>query len=345
VWPLRSGVGIVSRALSRWTLVMIVALLAVLFRTTDTNPAAAQTQRIGAWSVSTDPGLDGSSPEWQSIVPVFLPATAQQVTPPIGGGSVERVAVRAVHWEEQLYVMLEWSDVTVDRLSDRSESFTDAAAIQFPAIAGSAVPSICMGQADQAVNIWHWRSDQQEDLPGLPAGGYVDLAPPTDDLYFPARAAGNPLSQVDGRVAVHNLVAGGFGTLTPTDNGGLAGHGVRIGERWAVVFARPFEAIGALQPTFSGDQPVDVSFAVWDGSKQERDGIKSVSTFTQLTITPQEPTRRAVGPSGDWPGYTPPASMTEVGVVVAIAVLIGVGVAWTWMVVRRALAEADSDGQ
>jgi hypothetical protein len=342
--PLRTGARLVIKTVSRWALVISVMLAAGLLRAADLNPAMAQTQRIGAWSASTDPGLDGSSPEWQSIVPVFLPATAQQVSPPMGGGAVERISVRALHWDRQLYVMVEWTDTTADLLSDRSESFSDAAAIQFPAIAGSAVPYICMGQADQAVNIWHWRSDQQEDPPGLAAEGYVDLAPPSDDLYFPARAAGNPLAQVDGRTAVHNLVAGGFGTLTPTDNGGLTGHGVRIGERWSVVFTRPFEAAGALQPTFSGDQPVDVSFAVWDGSKQERDGIKSVTAFTQLTITQQEPPRRAVAPTGDWPGYTPPASMTEIAATGALVVLLGAGVAWTWMAFRRTLVEAESDG-
>lgn len=331
--------------MSRWAWIMIVVVVAVLFRVTDTNPAMAQTQRIGAWRVSTEPGLDGSAPEWQSIVPVFLPATAQQVTPPIGGGSVERISVRAVHWEDRLYVMLEWTDFTEDMLSDRVESFTDAAAIQFPAVAGSAVPYICMGQADQAVNIWHWRSDQQQEPPGLSADGYVDLYPSDDDLYFPARAAGNPLSREVDRVAVQNLVAGGFGTLTATDNGSLVGHGVRIGDRWSVVFTRPFVAEGALQPTFSGDEPIDVSFAVWDGSKQERNGIKSVSAFTHLTVTPTDPPRRAVAASEDWPAYSPPGGLAGAGVAVTILVLVGAGVAWVLTSLRRALKEAEADGQ
>ncbi|MEX2655583.1 MAG: ethylbenzene dehydrogenase-related protein [Acidimicrobiia bacterium] len=333
-----------NRTLSRWALVVVVVMVAVLFRVTDTNPAMAQTQRIGAWQVTTEPGLDGSAPEWQSIVPVFLPATAQQVAPPMGGGSVERLSVRAVHWEDRLYVMLEWVDLTEDNLSDRTETFTDAAAIQFPAVAGSAVPYICMGQADQAVNIWHWRSDQQQPLPGLSPDGYVDLDPPDDDLYFPARAAQNPLSRDVGRVAVQNLVAGGFGTLTATDNGSLVGHGVRVDNRWSVVFTRPFVAEGSLQPTFSGDEPIDVSFAVWDGNKQERNGIKSVSSFTQLTVTPSDPPRRAVAASGDWPAYTPSGGLTGAGIIVTIVVLVGAAVAAVWASLRRALKEAESDG-
>ena len=329
--------------LGRWGLVLSVVLVAVLLRVTDINPAMAQTQRIGAWAASSEPSLDGSSPEWQSIIPIFLPATAQQVTPPMGGGAIERLSVRAVHWEDRLYVMLEWVDLTPDHFSDRVEAFTDSAAIQFPAVAGSAVPYICMGQADQAVNIWHWRSDQQSERPGLPSDGYVDLYPSTDDLYFPGRAAANPLSQVDGRTAVQNLVAGGFGTLTATDNGGLEGHGVHVGNQWRVVFARAFESTGGLQPDFSNAVPVDVSFAVWDGSKQERDGIKSVSAFTQLTITPEDPPRRSVAASEDWPAFTPSKGTAGVFVVGALLLLAGTGGAWIWMTLRQALRRADTD--
>ena len=331
------------KPLPQWVLVLCVVLVAVLFRNTDTNPAMAQTQRIAAWSVSSSPGLDGSSPEWQSIVPVFLPATAQQVAPPMGGGAVERLAVRAVHWEDTLYVMVEWSDRTPNNETDRAESFTDSAAIQFPAVAGSGVPAICMGQADQAVNIWQWRSDQQRRLPDLPADGYVDIHPSTDDLYFPARAAGNPLAQETDRSAVQNLVAGGFGTLTASDNGQLEGHGVHLGDRWTVVFSRPFEPAAELQVALGGVEPIDVAFAVWDGDKQERDGIKSVSAFTQLTVTPEDAPRRTVSASGDWPAYTPPRSVAELGVVATTLMLVGVGAIWIWISLRQALERARVD--
>lgn len=323
-------------------LILALVLVAVALRVTDANPALAQTQTIGAWRVTSQPSMDGSAPDWQSILPVFLPTTAQQVTPPMGGGAVERVAVRAVHWEEDLYVMLEWADSTPDYLSDRYEAFSDAAAIQFPAEAGSAVPFICMGQADQAVNLWHWRSDQQEDAPGLPADGYADLYPSTDDLYFPARAAGNPLSQLD-RSAVRNLVAGGFGTLTATDQGELEGQGLYSDGRWMVVYTRPFDASGALQPTFGGEQPIDVAFAVWDGSKGERDGIKSVSSFTQLVITPEDPPRRSVAATDDWPAYTPPNPMLGVTLgFVGVLTLVIIGV---WVYLRRGVKEPDVDQQ
>ncbi len=308
--------------LAKGAVILVLALVAGILRIGDANPAMAQTQRIGAWRVTEAPGLDGSAPEWQSILPVVLPTTNQQVTPPMGGGAVGSVAVRAVHWDENLYVMLEWVDPTPNRLSDRYEAFTDSAAIQFPAEAGSAVPFICMGQADQAVNIWHWRGDQQEEAPALGSDGYVDLYPETDDLYFPARAAGNPLSQ-QARSPVHNLVAGGFGTLDAVDFGTLQGNGVYSGNRWMVVYTRPFQPAGELQPAFAADQPIDVAFAMWDGNKRERDGIKSLSAFTQLRITNEGPPRRAVPATDDWPAYTPsnPASWFGLGFVLLIVAL------------------------
>ena len=323
--------------LSRLTVVLSLVLVAVLLRVTDANPAIAQTQTIGAWRVSSEPVMDGSAPEWQSIVPIFMPMTAQQVTPPMGGGTIARVGVRAVHWQDRLYVMLEWADPTTDNVADRYEAFTDAAAIQFPAVAGSAVPFICMGQADLAVNIWQWRSDQQQDAPILPADGYVDMYPSTEDLYFPARAAGNPLSQLD-RSPVQNLVAGGFGTLTAADNGELSGYGLHSGGRWMVVYSRPFAPSGDLQPAFDAGQPIDVAFAVWDGSKGERDGIKSVAPFTQLTITAEDPPRRAVAATDDWPAYTPPTPMLGVSIgFIGLLLIVIVGV---WVYAGRGQKES-----
>lgn len=311
-----------------------LVLVAALLRVAEANPAMAQTQSIGAWRVTSQPLMDGSAPEWQSILPVFLPTTSQQTTPPMGGGAIERVGVRAVHFEDRLYVMLEWTDRTPDQTSDRYEAFTDAAAIQFPAEAGSEVPAICMGQADQAVNIWQWRADQQADLPSLPDGAYVDMYPSTDDLYFPAREAGNPLARDEGRVAVQSLVAGGFGTLEIDGQGGLEGNAVHDDGRWMVVFARPFESTGEMQPSFDDDVPVDVAFAVWDGSEEERDGIKSVSAFTQLQITPEEPPRRAVPASGDWPAYNPTNPMVYVSVGLIAVMVIAAGVVWLYMARR-----------
>ncbi|MEX2135314.1 MAG: ethylbenzene dehydrogenase-related protein [Acidimicrobiia bacterium] len=318
-------------------LLLALAVIAIFLRVVEANPAMAQTQSIGAWRVETEPVMDGSAPEWQSILPIFLPTTSQQVAPPMGGGAIERIGVRAVHHDERIYVMLEWSDVTTDEASDRYEAFSDAAAIQFPAEAGSEVPFLCMGQADQAVNIWQWRADQQQGPPTLPDNGYVDSYPSTEDLYYTARQAGNPLSQVDGRTGVANLVAGGFGTLEVTERGDLQGNAVYKDGRWMVVFSRPFQPTGDLQPIIDGVGPIDVAFAVWNGSEGERDGIKSVSAFTRLQVTPEDPPRRAIGATDDWPAYTPSNPMLTVSVgFLALLIVLMVGL---WIYMRGSVEE------
>lgn len=326
---LPDGGDVVSRRWSKLAVFLVLVVCAALLRVTDANPAMAQTQRIGAWQVDSQPVMDGFAPEWQSIMPIFLPTTSQQTTPPMGGGAIERVAVRSVHWEDRLYVMLEWADNTADTTAARAEDFTDAAAVQFPAEAASTVPSICMGQADQAVNIWQWRADVESPAPDLPGDGYVDSYQFTDDLYFPAREAGNPIAQLE-RPGATNLVAGGFGTLEATDFGGLEGHGSYYDGRWAVVFSRPLLSQGDLQPDFDGDAPMDVAVAVWDGSQDERNGIKSVSAFTQLTLTTEEPPRRAVPAIDDWPAYTPSDPLVLAVAGFMLIVLLGLGGGWLY---------------
>lgn len=269
-----------------WGIFALLLVVAVGLRVMDANPAVAQTATVGAWRFSSDPGMDGMAESWQSIPPVWVSTTPQTVTAPMGGGEAGRVAVRAGHWDDRLFVMLEWADSTPDVGTLRVEDFSDAAAIQFPAVAGSVVPALCMGQADQAVNIWHWRADLQSEQPNERLQ-HVDLYPSTDDLYFPARAANNPVAVAPG--PVQNLLAGGFGTLTPSDDQAVTGQGVHQNARWTVVFSRPMDSPGSLQPSFSGQGPVDTAFAVWNGALDHRNGIKSVSSFVQLRPTDQLP--------------------------------------------------------
>lgn len=341
-----SGTGSRRVALSRRrTQVAVFAalfLIAAVLRVAEANPAMAQTQSIGAWRVDAEPAMDGSAPEWQSILPVFLPTTSQQSTPPMGGGAIERIGVRAVHFADRIYVMMEWSDRTPDMYSFHHESFTDAAAIQFPAAAGSEVPAICMGQADQAVNIWQWRADQQNLPLALPENGYVDSYPSTDDLYFTARAAENPLSQTESRSAISNLVAGGFGTLEASAHADLVGDAVHMDGRWMVVFSRSLETTAEMQPNLGSD-PIDVAFAVWDGSKGERNGIKSVSSFIRLQVTPEDPPRRAVEATGDWPAYAPSNPMLPISIGFVALLVVAVVVLWRYMRTdEKESANADS---
>lgn len=291
----------------------VVAVLgvAVGLRLTETNLAAAQTPVLTAQRVDTDPGLDPSAAVWAGAPPTEVVLTAQRITFP-AGGSVPMVEARALHHDETLYVRLTWTDETLNDRSFATEDFSDAVAIEFPADAASSVPSVCMGQADAGVNIWYWRADSETGIPATAAdaqpNALVDLYPSEDDLFYPARAAGNPIALADG--SVQNLVAQAFGSLAPAVDQTVTGSGAHADGAWSVVIARPFAGSTEDEASFAVGSTTDVAFAVWDGANQERNGQKSVSQFLRLELSDAAVTA-APEPPDD--GVVPGAAAEEAG--------------------------------
>ncbi len=307
-----------SRSRRRFWLVLLVAVVAAVgIRFFDIEPAVAQTPVLTAWHSEVDPGLDPDSVLWDEVPSSLVQLTGQSVTPPMSDDSASWIMASAVHHDDVLYINLRWVDVTSDRSTDAVGVFADAIAIQFPAVAASSVPAICMGQADAAVNIWHWRADSQVGVSTFPDHGYVDMYPDVGELYYPAAAASNPMVSAP---AIQNLVAGGFGTLGALDEQTIAGGGSYRDQGWAVTMARPFTPPGELQPEFEVGGTMDVAFAVWNGDNDDRNGQKSVSTFMRMFIEGDsyQPVEGGADPANS---QIPIAIM--IAVVVAIAVIAG----------------------
>lgn len=268
--------------------------------------AYSQTQSVRVWPAAEDPGTNPDWEGWNAVPRSRIALTAQQVAAPVGGGSVARVVVQTVHHEGDLVMRMSWRDATEDLSTAGTELFTDGVAVQFPANASSSVPAICMGQADGAVNIWHWRADSQAGVSAeAPLGaGYVDRYDDTSEAYFPATASDNPFAAGP---LVQSLLAGGFGTLTPADAQTVVGEGRYADGEWVVVMRRSFAAPTAEHPQFAFEQNIDVAFATWDGSEDERDGIKSVSQFVRLSIRESDVSL----PAADGPVPVPPGSSTS----------------------------------
>jgi hypothetical protein len=83
---------------------------------------------------------------------------------------------------------------------------------------------------------------------------------------------------------VQTLDSRTFGTLSPANVQDVAGNGVRIGDNWAVVFARPYTGSDFDQATFVDGKQTDMAIAVWNGSEGDRNGRKQVSQFVTLKI-------------------------------------------------------------
>jgi len=270
------------------SLVVLGAALALgaVLQFTDTNPAVSQVLTLNAYASPEDPGLDPSSSVWGRVSGVNVPLTAQTGAYAAGGGSVQTVNVKAVHYNGKMFFRVAWSDGTADESTTRVEDFADAVAIEFPAKSASTVPSICMGQADAGVNIWHWRADSNAGLKN-PVEVYqnssVDGYPSLETLFFTAREAGNPFANPD-LGPVQSLISRTFGELTAAATQDVSGFGARTNDGWAVVFSRPFESANASYAEFGPSTKTDMALAVWDGSHDERNGRKSVSQFVSLRV-------------------------------------------------------------
>ena len=283
-----------------WLTVAAVAaalVLAVALTVADRRLAASQTVTLVAGrSAEAIPVDDPSAGVWKRSVPIEVPLSAQRSVPPMGGGT-RTVTARALHDGTRLYIRVEWSDDTRDMATDRVTDFSDAAAIEYPVAAGEQVPSFCMGNPDAPVNIWHWKASWQAAVEG---GGPVDVRDAYPDMqvdlypfeneesFYPSRAAGNVPARVDRTSPVDNLLAGSFGTLTagPGPEQMVQGKGEWHDGKWRVVFARDLQVIGDYTQ-FSEGEKTNIAFAVWDGAKNERDGMKSVSTFVTLDVSPE----------------------------------------------------------
>jgi DMSO reductase family type II enzyme heme b subunit len=148
------------------------------------------------------------------------------------------VAVSAIHNGVILAFRLEWEDSTENASIDDTHSFPDAAAVALPA--SQDAPLLVMGAAGAPVNAWHWRADEPD--------------------------------------GARQISAEGLGTSRALGGAQVRARGAWKSGRWRVVIARalqmPGEAGAAqLQP----GQQTGFGVAIWEGSRQERAGIKAFS--------------------------------------------------------------------
>jgi len=271
-------------------------------------------QGTAVFAVRADGTLPVDAPfdvAWDAARPTEVVMSGQAVVPPmLVVPSVPSVRVRSLVDDDEIAILLEWNDATQDESVLAVDSFADAAAIQFALGSGT---SICMGQQAGGLNIWHWKADWAADMPDRQDVEDVHPAmpdypdPPVDtgdagpgpDGFLTGQMAGNPRSAGTRTSSVEDLNAVGFGTLTVQEPEGQNVHGAseyRAGV-WRVVMSRPLSNSDpndtVLRP---GSAATVIAVAAWDGSRGDRNGLKSVSTWLALVL-PQRP----MGPLDMWP--------------------------------------------
>lgn len=234
-----------------------------------------------------------------------------------GEKGADAVSVQVVHNGRDIAFLLEWEDWEVNSSFLRHEDFTDSAAIMFslsPKEPLSKQPHFTMGEKGGPVNIWYWRLDRQMDLgwfqdiekiyPAMVSDDYqseamrypknietpsdlpITSAPAHDPVFITGWGSGNLLSIPMRPSAVEDLNAEGFKTLTaqPQHEQNVEGQGIYMSGKWKVVFSREFTSKGPFDVQLKNGGTFPVAFAVWNGSKEDRDGQKAVTTWYVLKL-------------------------------------------------------------
>ena len=163
-------------------------------------------------------------------------------------GAVSEVVVSALHEGEHLYFRLEWPDATANRDHGDNRVFPDGAALAFPVHPDA--PLLTMGAPGYPINAWFWRAEEPER----------------------------------GR----HVFAEGFGTSKTLDRKQVRCRGAWRDGHWRVVIARALR-LQSTQPVvqFEAGARCRFGIAVWEGSRQERAGLKAFNgDWFELDLAP-----------------------------------------------------------
>ncbi len=268
-----------------------------------TDMAHAQGLIVMGKKVSGELSFDPSSSIWKSASPLEVPVAPQVMAKPrIYDSSVKTISVRVLHNSKDIAFLIEWQDKSSDTILDL-DKFPDAVALEFPASVAKGKPHFGMGDNENPVNIWYWKSIWQipegQTVPSEVAARDKEYAPHfrTDekthvfvDDFLTGVLAGNPVS-IRGRSSVENITAQGFGSATDNErenNPNLNGFGKWQSGRWAVVFKRTLNSQNEYDVSFREGGVTPVAFAVWNGSEMQAGARKAISTWYYVGLETEE---------------------------------------------------------
>lgn len=215
--------------------------------------------------------LDPAHAAWVAAAPYEVQLLPQQMFPPLGGGSVERLVAKALHDGKRFGVHLAWADSSPES-STPIHAFRDACAVMFPAVEGERPPFL-MGAKDKPVVLWQWKPDWEK--PEAAARARAERYPEYADYYNPANdQLFAPVGDKPRAGRVNVLVAEGPGSLTRVDDDSVESRSRFTGRGWEVVLRR---AMPAPHPPIAPGWQGAANFAVWNGAAGEVGSRKSVS--------------------------------------------------------------------
>ena len=193
---------------------------------------------------------------------------------------------------------MEWEDHSQDQGLYLVQDFQDGAAIQFSIDGTKGFHG--MGSKDHPTDIWYWKAEWQmrvdektnSDIELAYANrvsdSNVDTYPSlmNDIAYLSGRDAGNINSEAGKTSPVENVTAIGPQTVTPLPENAqeVTGNGVWDGQKWQVVFVRKLKSDSKRKVNIKKGESIPIAFAIWNGSENDRNGQKMVSTWYELEL-------------------------------------------------------------
>lgn len=273
------------------------------------STVSADTIEMRQSSCAVNDALDPMHRLWTSVPAAPIALQAQTVVTPYGGGSTKVVLVKSLRLTSGVAFRFEWKDETRDNDTVHQTRFRDAVAIEFPLdTAGDTV--LAMGSPHGPVNIWQWKADWEPDAPIMNDSPYAkDVDSPAGvartSVYKrlhvdssreanvaqgpggPACGVYNLFPQSAHKSPVEDIVAIGISSVTtkPERFQTLKGRGVWKAGSWhAVIYKSLVDKGDGTCPQFLAGSSMNAAIAVWNGARQDRNGMKSLSNWATLKI-------------------------------------------------------------
>lgn len=254
-------------------------------------PAGVSMVAVTGKGPIADPAAFAQAP---ALKVALLPQVA--TTPRNPAPATSSLDVRAVRNDDHAAFLLEWDDDSPD-VRATIDAFGDMVAVELPVAAGLP-PAPFMGNKGGRVQILQWRADWQTDVdkgavtmrelyPNAYAADFhhEDHLPAAEAAaYRGAVSLGNPMSDRQRTSSVQDLMAEGFGSLTPRATQAALGAASHDGSRWHVVITRPLEPRGESAASLAPGTSTHVSFAVWNGSHREVGARKAWAAWVPLAV-------------------------------------------------------------
>ena len=225
----------------------------------------------------------------QNVLLMAQPMVAPRPT----STETNNVKVAAIHDGKWVVFRVKWTDAEPSE-STKLATFSDAVALQFPAIESDPPPPVMMGTKGAPVQIFHWRYSYQLDkeqgkksieqiYPNMTVdmypleykekGNYKKATEEQKEAFVGGTAAGNPQSFP--KTGVDEILAEGFGSSALIEGTEAVGKGNWKNKEWTVYIARPLTSKGGSK--LVPGQKNNVAFAVWQGGKNEVGSRKAVT--------------------------------------------------------------------